>query len=485
VLLLLLLLKTASPSFGEAPPSWHPSPEDCRALCREGENGKTSEKFGTTVCYSQYCLVTHRHYEKSSAPSNREGKVAKQSPLVVQTKVHINTVSDIIMSEQLVSANMKVLLAWEDPGLDACCCSNKEGVDETDNGGEFTLGADVEDLIWVPDLATWNYRKFERETGMGRKNYAYTFFSNISKNNMAGLMVEFEVDIYTTVSCDFDVSNFPYDVNFCFIRLGSYLHSREEVIFNTTEVAVQDGQKLRTREFRSELLPLPDSKSFDKYEDEIKSLFGFSIKIERDGARVESQYTKMMGSIIFLVLSSFFIDVIDDNNRDPNMVDRGGLLGGGILCTVLVFQYTVRFTPTMEELILNPVVRYNLLCLLVCVLCMMQWCLLGSNRLVSYIYKFCVPSFLRVSGKKDSKADQQMTSDGKSTSEGKFTSDGISASEGESSPEAESTSERKPTSVGDSISEEELKRARVICDSVCFVFLAIGFYSFSYFIFRM
>ena len=88
--------------------------------------------------------------------------------------------------------------------------------------------------------------------------------------------------------------------------------------------------------------------------------------------------------------------------------------------------------------------------------------------------KFCVPSFVRVSGKKDSKADQQMTSDGKSTSEGKFTSDGISASEGESSPEAESTSERKPTSVGDSISEEELKRARVICDSVCFVFLAIG-----------
>ena len=29
---------------------------------------------------------------------------------------------------------------------------------------------------------------------------------------------------------------------------------------------------------------------------------------------------------IFRKKSSFFIDVMDDNDRDPNMVDRGGLL---------------------------------------------------------------------------------------------------------------------------------------------------------------
>ena len=66
----------------------------------------------------------------------------------------------------------------------------------------------------------------------------------------------------------------------------------------------------------------------------------------------------MMGTIIFLTLSSFFLDVMEDDEKNPNFVDRGGLLGGGILCTVLVFQYTVRYTPTMEELIMNPVVRW-------------------------------------------------------------------------------------------------------------------------------
>ena len=381
-------------------------------------------------------MVTNRHYEKSSVPSNREDKVVnftealEHNPLVVHAKIEINTVSDIIMSEQLVSANMKVVLAWEDPGLGACRCHSQEEGGEMEDGAELTLGADVEDLIWEPDLTAWNYRKFERETGMGGKKHAYLSFSK-SKDSTAGLMVELEVHVYTTVSCNFDVSNFPHDVNTCYIRLGSYLHGRDEVVFNTTAVTVQDGQELRAGKFEIELLHLPDSKSFDKYEDDIKSIFGFSIKIKRNGARVESQYTQMMGSVIFLTLNSFLLDVMDD---DENLVDRGGLLGGGILCTVLVFQYTVRYTPTMEELILNPVVSYILLCLAVCILCMVQWCLLGSNRVVRYLYLW-VPSILRVSG--------------------------------EATP------------------KEELKRARVICDVGCFVFIGIAFYSCSYLLFRV
>ena len=146
---------------------------------------------------------------------------------------------------------------------------------------------------------------------------------------------------------------------------------------------------------------------------------------------MESQYTKMMGSIIFLTLCSFFLDVMDD---DETFVDRGGFLGGGILCTVLVFQYTVRYTPTMEELILNPVVWYNLLCLTVCGLCMIQWCLLGSERVVNCLYS-CLPSILKVS--------------------------------------AEDTP------------EEKRKRARVICDVGCFVIIGIVFYSCSYLVFRV
>ena len=389
-----------------------------------------SKNFGTAVCYTHYCLVTKRHYEKSTVPSNSEDKVVKHNPLVVQTKIEINTLSDIIMSKQLVSANMKVVLAWEDPGLGACRCHYRKEGDESGGEEEFTLGADVEDLIWEPDLTAWNYRKFTRETGMGGKKRAYLSFSK-SKVRTAGLMVELEVNIFTTVSCDFNVTKFPYDVNSCYIRLGSYLHGRDEVVFNTTDVTVQDGQNLRAGKFEIELLHLPDSKSFDKYEDEINSLFGFSIKIERNGARVESQYTKMMGSIIFLTLCSFFLDVMDD---DETFVDRGSFLGGGILCTVLVFQYTVRYTPTMEELILNPVVRYNLLCLTVCGLCMIQWCLLGSERVVNCLYS-CLPSILKVSE--------------------------------EDTP------------------EEKRKRARVICDVGCFVIIGIVFYSCSYLVFRV
>ena len=123
-------------------------------------------------------------------------------------------------------------------------------------------------------------------------------------------------------------------------------------------MTAQEGKKLKSGKFRIELLNLPDSKSFDKYEHEIKSLFGFGLKVERNGERVQYQYTVMMGTIIFLTLSSFFLDVMEDDEKNPNFVDRGGLLGGGILCTVLVFQYTVRYTPTMEELIMNPVVRW-------------------------------------------------------------------------------------------------------------------------------
>ena len=385
-------------------------------------------------------MVTNSHYEKSTVPTNREeGQIESHSPLVVQTKIDINTVSDIVMSEQLVSANMKIVMAWEDPGLGACRCHYQKDEDEIDVGGgeEFTLGADVEDLIWEPDLTAWSYRKFEREAGMGGKKHAYLSFSRVSKG---GLMVELEVHVYTTVSCDFDVSEFPFDVNSCYIRLGSYLHGRDEIVFNTTEVTVLEGQTLRAGEFEIELHPLPESKSFDEYEDDIKSLFGFSIKVKRNAERVKSQYIFMMGSIFFLTLTSFYLDVKDNDDENPNYVDRGGLLGGGILCTVLVFQYTVRYTPTMEELIMNPVVKYNIACLAVCVFCVIQWCLLSSSRIVGYM---CVAGccVMRLYG-------------------------------------------REPVE-GERTSEERQKRVRLICDACCFVIIAIGFYIFAAAIFNV
>ena len=78
---------------------------------------------------------------------------------------------------------------------------------------------------------------------------------------------------------------------------------------------------------------------------------------------------------------------------------------------------------------------YNLLCLLIHALGMIQWCLLGSNLLMRYVY-FCVPTILRV-----------------------------------------------PTAEGKDTSEEELKRARAICDFGCLVVLAIVFYIGAYIIF--
>ena len=114
-------------------------------------------------------------------------------------KLDLDTLDDEdVMSEQLVSANMKIVMAWEDPGLGACRCHYQKDEDEIDVGGgeEFTLGADVEDLIWEPDLTAWSYRKFEREAGMGGKKHAYLSFSRVSKG---GLMVELEVHVYTTL----------------------------------------------------------------------------------------------------------------------------------------------------------------------------------------------------------------------------------------------------------------------------------------------
>jgi len=474
---LVLLLLLLSSSSGQVPPSWFPSTAECDAICREGEDGEISKNFGAVICYTKYCLVTNRHYEKSTVPENRKDQIESHSPLLVQTKIIINTVSDIVMSEQLVSANMKIVLAWEDPGLGACRCHYQEGEDEIGVGGgeEFTLGADVEDIIWEPDLTAWNYRKFEREAGMGRKKHAYLSFSRVSKG---GLMVELEVHVYTTVSCNFDVSKFPFDVNPCYIRLGSYLHGRDEIIFNTTEVSVQDGEKLRAGEFAIELHHLPEQKSFDEYEDEIKSLFGFMIKIKRNSDRVKGQYTKMMGSIIFLTLTGFFLDVMDNDDENPNFVDRGGLLGGGILCTVLVFQYTVRYTPTMEELIMNPVVLYNVGCLVVCVVCIIQWCLLSSSRFVGSLC-FCGRRVMKVFGKRGSEPTNQTTTAGESTPEEESTSEVESISEREAISVEESISEEEP------ISEEELKRARLICDAGCFVFILIGFFTFSAIIFNV
>ena len=127
----------------------------------------------------------------------------------------------------------------------------------------FLMAADVEAVIWVPDLVVWG-GSFEREEGLVKKEAARVALKEVgsmAKGVEGGVAVvpmvrvELEVDLLVTTACQFNASYYPYDVNTCLVRFGSYGYAKEELVLVLASVTV-DREDFQSGDFAMEVGPL-------------------------------------------------------------------------------------------------------------------------------------------------------------------------------------------------------------------------------------
>lgn len=386
--------------------SWPPSELACRQICCHAGMGEEEVCGATSIyrdvnCYRGHCLVRSPRYNKHSVPVEKTKHMASlhlepnkkveetcpttpvlwhtrtdsSTPLVVNLTFTVRSVSDIEMEENSITSAMRVEMKWYDSNLHICKCHREEDHEHSDEGGDsLVLGADVEDLIWVPDLSIWKYRTFVREEGLSMKKLNKIEVKEISKETVGtpGVIVKLDVDFMTSVTCRFNASWFPFDRNICKFQLGSYSSNKDTLVFQVINVDASELDK-HFGEFSIKMFPLVGSDTTVVYDDVKLSLAGFKVEVRRNSLRVRRQYSVTMSFIVGVALGSILLSVTDDIS-----LDRTGLLSGAIIVAVLVFQHAIEHSPTRDELNFTPALRFLIICIIFIGLSNVEYCIVSN-----------------------------------------------------------------------------------------------------------
>lgn len=203
--------------------------------------------------------------------------------------------------------------------------------------------------------------------------------------------VELEVDLLVTTACQFNASYYPYDVNTCLVRFGSYGYAKEELVLVLASVTV-DREDFQSGDFAMEVGPLGEEDTVMQQEEFVTSIAGFSLRILRNAGRVKQQYTGTMRWIVMFAVGSLFVSTMEA--RADFYIDRNGFLSAAILSSVLLFQYCVRYSPTRDRLLLTPIILYLSLCLAVVAAAFLAYILVSCDALVLLLHD-AAAAFLR------------------------------------------------------------------------------------------
>ena len=84
----------------------------------------------------------------------------------------------------------------------------------------------MEDDIWVPDAAVWHYKEFKRVKGLVKLNEL-----ELKVHDECSAELKYAFDFQVKVRCQMVMDWYPYDKKICHVKLGSYSHSSEDLVF--------------------------------------------------------------------------------------------------------------------------------------------------------------------------------------------------------------------------------------------------------------
>lgn len=347
---------------------------DCLQFCNEwleatpsGANMKGEGAFITTgrvgqlqygaFCNAAVCAVFPNFYNKFRPPKTlRTGRategsenaftytdcVAEDTNEVLTVNVDLDAkVENVTFHDQYgeISFDMTVGLAWQDPLIDICVCSDASSQLYYEPWEIFLIANEFEHYMWTPDLEIWNV------ASVGREHYLVTLndiFIRQIEGCPANIFLLYK--LRTTIRCSPTMDYFPFDKNICHFRMGSDSFGVDTIQFRGSHPAVNRievgnyyvYQKDLTEELRVENKNSPAPSKLSK----TFKLAGFSLIVERIHNLTLYRYGPTLAILSIVNVLTWLV---------PHTQNKLGLLTCVLVSYMLEMTHLLETTPRVVE----------------------------------------------------------------------------------------------------------------------------------------
>jgi len=335
-------------------------------------------KIGSSRCYGEVCVATTHRYNRNEVPKawsvpvhgsshdhGDENLCKDQSYTAeVRTMYDITEIRDIDEDKGFVEIDMYLQMTWEDPELGVCVCDQKFRSED----GEYTVGSNLEDDIWIPDLHVWNFKSFKRIKGLVPLS---DMEIKVSKDCPA--IITFGYDFQVKLRCEMSMKYYPYDQNICHFKVGSFSHPKDEVLFYNSE-KIGDNSFADYKDYKFKVLPLCDHATEETVknvagEDTVFKVSGFSLVIGRDPMKCLAEYVLVLVLLVFTAICTAGLPLESSG--------RSGIVSSIALSVVFILILVNDTTPHGGGNT-NLVLIYGIVSLIFVLLIYIEYCVLKA-----------------------------------------------------------------------------------------------------------
>jgi hypothetical protein len=285
-------------------------------------------------CVGGYCLP--KNYSKLTMPGN-------DFPLQIQMVLDIQQILEVDDLSFTVTLCMIIGMIWKEPRL-----LRPDDVNNDHQASFKPLHLDFLDLLWTPDI-------YIRDMKSLQTNSILSKFAGLLPFNESSLYYSEEAII--TLWCPMRFDTYPFDSHYCTMKIGSYLHSDNFMLFSTPVLEYDDTNKSVILDFTAEIYPLEEADTWIRGRKNVVnySMAGFKMRLHRNSLKYVINY--YLPSAMFVVVSwvSFLIP--------PEVIPgRMAMLVTLFLVLVNLFSSVITNSPKAESL--TAISSWMLVCLL-------------------------------------------------------------------------------------------------------------------------
>lgn len=241
----------------------------------KGGGGSQVKKSEGPFCDDEYAMANlpfciNDDYEKHVRPQQEEATH-------VEVKLKITEIEKIDDANLTMTFHMDFDLAWKDPRVEVT--NDTEVWNATDPMQEWiTIDQELVDkYLWIPDIAVYNLKEFQM---------SWVLHPMATVNLFPNKLIHYVFAARVTVGCNFFFENFPLDKQECEFYVGSYGHTKEEIILNGSYVQLHRDRQ-RPLQYDIEVVDLEEAKKMYQSRnergevEEEYSVTGFKVKMVR------------------------------------------------------------------------------------------------------------------------------------------------------------------------------------------------------------
>ena len=211
-------------------------------------------------------------------------------PLAIEAKFTMQHVYGYFEGSKSIDFSATMELTWTDSNLALCDCVRNSSYHSV------TMAADdVGKWIWLPDLSNWQHKKWRYPLGFYGQHQAVI---QMSPGHEAGVTVTYTTDISIESACQTNYTWWPHDRHTCYILLGSYSYTADQVTCITVEDVNTDNIKHHVGHWLMDFYKFWGNQGLYLWDGEFYGMCGFRIVLTRDPSRAMHLSTKALAAVV-------------------------------------------------------------------------------------------------------------------------------------------------------------------------------------------